>query len=295
MTDSVTYESAPETLSLYARAVLPSLPLLGSLPGLRKQPKDGLPDLEIRRTGVRTDTDHLAAYARLTGHALADRLPGLYPHLAAFGPQLVLLTDRRFPFAALGLVHVENTVVQHRPLGVDETYDLVVRPQGLRPHRSGRLVDLVSSATVHGEPVWEETTTVLSRGGGDRATPDDSPLAGVDPPPGAVRWLVPGDIGRAFAAVSGDRNPIHLSRVTARAFGFPRAIAHGMWTAARALAAVESRLPDAYRYEVAFRKPLLLPAEVRFGTASVAGGTRLLGVTASAGDRVHLVGRITPA
>ncbi len=295
MTDSATYGSAPATLPLYARAVLSSLPVVGSLPGLRRQPGGGLPDLEIRRTGVRTDTDHLAAYSRLTGHALADRLPGLYPHLAAFGPQLALLTDRRFPYAALGLVHLANTVVQHRPLGVHETYDLVVRPEGPRPHRSGRLVDLVTAVTVDGEPVWEETTTVLSRGRGDRAAPDGSPLAGVEPPPGVARWQVPGDVGRRFAAVSGDRNPIHLSRLGARAFGFPRAIAHGMWTAARALAAVEARLPDAYRYEVAFRKPLLLPAEVGFGTASDGDGSRLLGVTSVDGDRTHLVGRITPA
>ncbi len=291
-----TYESAPAVLPLYARAVLPALPLLGSLPGLRKDTADDLPDLEVSRVGVRTDTEHLAGYARLTGHALSDRLPGLYPHLAAFAPQLAVLTDRRFPFAALGLVHLENSVRQHRPLHVGETYDLVVRPARLRAHRSGRLVDLDTTVTVGAETVWEETTTVLARGGGDRDTADTSPLAGVAAPVGDARWRVPADIGRAFAAVSGDRNPIHLTGLTAKAFGFPRAIAHGMWTAARALAAVESTLPGAYRYDVAFRKPVLLPAEVRFGSEvdAGAGGGRLVGVVSADASRQHLVGRITP-
>ncbi len=250
--------------------------------------------MEVRRVGVRTNTDHLAAYARLTGHRLQDLLPGLYPHLAAFAPQLALITDRRFGFAAMGLVHVQHALVQHRPLSIGETYDLAVRPAGTRPHRSGRLVDLLTDVSVQGETVWEETMTLLARGGGDPDATDPSPLAGVDAPIGATRWWVPADVGRAYAAVSGDRNPIHLSRVTARAFGFPRAIAHGMWTAARALAALEQGLPPAYRYDVAFRKPVLLPAEVRLGSATAPDGGRLLGVVSADAGRQHLVGRVQP-
>src|SRR5213076_2448555 len=82
--------------------------------------------------------------------------------------------------------------------------------------------------------------------------------------PNAV-WKLPGDIGRRYAAVSGDRNPIHLHPLSARLFGFPRAIAHGMWTKARALAAQEAELPDAYTTSVRFRKPILLPSRVEFG------------------------------
>ncbi len=296
MTRTRTLDPSASTLPLFARAVLPSLPLVGGLPGLRKNhgaASGGLPDLELLRVGVTTDTEHLAAYARLTGHALSDRLPGLYPHLAAFAPHLSLLADRRFPFAALGLVQLGNSVTQVRPLTADETYDLVVRARHLRPHRSGHLVDLVTLATVDGETVWEETTTLLARGPGDRETPDDAPLAGVDAPVGDARWAVPGDLGRAFAGVSGDRNPIHLTSLSARAFGFTRAIAHGMWTAARALAAVESTLPAAYRYDVAFRRPVLLPSEVRFGSREDADGGRLLGVVSSDGTSTHLVGRVT--
>lgn len=290
MTDVQTYHAAPPVGSLYARAMLGSLPR----PPGRDAPSLGLPDVEVRRLGVRTDADHLAAYTRLTGHRLGNQLPGLYPHLAAFAPQLALITDRRFGFAAMGLVHVQHALVQHRPLTIGDVYDLAVRPAGLRPHRSGRLVDLHTEVCVHGETVWEETMTLLARGDGDPDATDASPLAAVDAPIGQTRWRVPADVGRAFAGVSGDRNPIHLSRLTARAFGFPRAIAHGMWTAARALAGVESTLPAAYRYDVAFRRPVLLPAEVRFGTSATTGGGRLLGVVSADRRRQHLVGRVGP-
>ncbi|MDQ3104865.1 MAG: hypothetical protein M3Q87_06540 [Actinomycetota bacterium] len=273
---------------LYARALRRPLPGTGSRGG-----SESLPDLVVRRAGVRTDVDHLAACARLTGHVLADRLPGLYPHLAAFGPQLQLVCDRRFPFPPLGLVHLSNTVVQHRPLLVSDTYDLEVRVGRLRAHRVGRLVDLETTATVDGQVVWEQTTTALTRGGGgDLQVSETSTLAGVDAPVGQTRWRVPADVGRAFARVSGDVNPIHLSRLTARLFGFPRAIAHGMWTAARALAAVERELPGAYRYDVAFRKPVLLPATVRLGAAPAPGGGLLLGVVSADASRTHLVARL---
>ncbi len=280
------------TLPLYARAVLPSLPLVGALPGVRKASGD-VPDLELRRAGVRVDREHLAAYSRLTGHRLGDRLPGLYPHLPAFVLQLRLLVDRRFPFAPLGLVHVANRVSAHRPVDAAEPLDIVCRPARVRPHRRGRLVDLDTTVTVSGETVWDETTTVLARGGGDPDASDDSPLAGVEAPVGDVRWDLPGNLGRAYAAVSGDRNPIHLSALSAKAFGFPRAIAHGMWTAARALSSVEGRLPEAYRYDVAFRRPVLLPGRVRLGTAVDADGACTLGVVSRDGDRTHLVGRVT--
>ena len=281
------------TLPLYARAVLPSLPLVGSLPGLRKATGD-LPDLELRRDGVRVDRDHLASYARLTGHRLSDTLPGLYPHVPAFALHLRLLVDQRFPFAPLGLVHVDNRVTVHRPVGAGEVLDIGCRPARLRPHRRGRLVDVDTTVTVQGEPVWEETTTLLSRGGGDPGATDDSPLAGVEAPVGDNHWDLPAGLGRAYAGVSGDHNPIHLSAVTAKAFGFPRAIAHGMWTAARALSSVEGRLRGAYRYDVGFRRPVLLPGRVRAGAHVGADGSLTLGVVSEDGGRTHLVGRVEP-
>ena len=54
-----------------------------------------------------------------------------------------------------------------------------------------------------------------------------------------TRWKAPADIGRQYAKVSGDYNPIHLSAVSAKLFGFPTAIAHGLWNKARTLAALE--------------------------------------------------------
>ncbi len=284
--------AGPSTPALLARAALPAVPVLRRLPGVRHTGRQ-LPDLVLTRRGVGIERAHLSRYAAVCGFALTDVLPATYPHVLAFGLQLALLTDPEFPFAPLGLVHLDNTITVHRPIAADEVLDLAVHPTALRPHRKGRLVDLVSTAHVGDELVWEETTTLLARGGGDASGTTGNSLRGLEAPTGPVTWRLPGDLGRRYAAVSGDYNPIHVSGLSAKALGFSRAIAHGMWTKARCLAALQGRLPDAYAVQVAFGKPILLPGTVTFGTGRDADASTRIGVTSPSGN--HLVGRVTPS
>ncbi len=103
---------------------------------------------------------------------------------------------------------------------------------------------------------------------------------------------VPDDIGRRYGAVSGDRNPIHLHKLSAKAFGFPSAIAHGMWLKARTLATLEGRLPDAYTVEVAFKLPVLLPSSVAI-SGEHAGDEWTLDVRDARSGKPHLAGTVT--
>ena len=118
-----------------------------------------------------------------------------------------------------------------------------------------------------GERVWEGRSTYLRRGRSAADAQGAAPAGGAGapdvpggPPAGLLR--VPEDLGRRYAAVSGDVNPIHLHALTARTMGFPRAIAHGMWTAARTLAALGPRADGPSSSSVWFRKPVLLPSTV---------------------------------
>ncbi|MGK5682559.1 MaoC/PaaZ C-terminal domain-containing protein [Actinoplanes sp. URMC 104] len=243
-----------------------------------------LPEVELRQRGVGVDREHLAAYDRVCGFRLSDRLPPTYPHVLAFPLAMHLLTAPGFPLPAIGLVHVANRITVHAPLTADLRLDLSVRAVDLRPHDRGRQVDVVTTASVDGEPVWTSVSTYLSREGrGEhRARPDSPP-----PPAASAVWRVPARVGADYAAVSGDRNPIHTSRLGARLFGFARPIAHGMWSKARCLAAFEGRLPDRCTVDVRFRQPILLPATVSF--ASGDGEFQLYG------RRPHLAGHVTPA
>jgi acyl dehydratase len=220
---------------------------------------DTMPDDVLERS-VTIDPVALAKYAHVCGFTLRDELPPTYPHVLAFGMQMELLA--RAPFSAIGVVHIANTIVQHRPLRLGEELALSVRISELRPHRRGRAFDFVSEARVDGELVWEDVSTNLKRGERDDSLPREPEF---ELPPVTAEWRLRDDLGRRYAAVSGDHNPIHLHGWAAKPFGFERAIVHGMWTKARCLAAL--RLPDAFTAEVRFKQPILLPGTVTFGEA----------------------------
>jgi len=247
-----------------------------------------LPEQELTRA-AEVDREHLAAYDRVCGFRLRDELPATYPHVLAFPLAMELLTGP-FPFSPLGLVHVGNRIEQLRPLRAEERLDLRVRASDLRPHDRGTQFDLLAEATIGGAVVWRDRSTYLHRhvtspGGRRLRRPDgETPYPRV----ASALWHVPGDIGRRYARVSGDANPIHLHPLPAKALGQPGAIAHGMWTKARCLAALEGALPDAYTVEVRFKLPLRIPGRAAFSVS----GDRFAVHDARTG-RPHLEGTLS--
>ena len=258
--------SPPNILPLYARAALPLLPGASRLPFV---PGGGgeIPDVRLELDGVVADSTAVAAYARVCGFTLRDSLPPTYPHVLAFPLHMALMSEGAFPFGAVGLVHIANRITQYRRLGTREELSLRVQATKVAKHPKGRSFDVVTEARVGRQIAWESTSTFLRRGKGDPGAASGEAFPVVDEEvPASAEWILPGDIGRRYAAVSGDRNPIHMHSLTAKPLGFPAAIAHGMWTKARALAALDARLPDAFAVDVRFRRPILLPAKVEFAT-----------------------------
>lgn len=287
-----TIEGTPSALPTMLKAALPALPGVNLIPGIRKSGGD-LPDLRLTRPGVSIDPDHVAAYAEVCGFAPSEALPLTYPHMLAFGLHMGIMTDGSFPYPAIGTVHLRNAITQRRPIAPVEVLDITATAANLRPHAKGKVFDLVTAITSDGEPVWEATSTYLRVGRGDReAAAEGAPFDVV--PGNGVEWRLPGNLGRRYAAVSGDHNPIHLYPLTAKAFGFPRQIAHGMWSKARCVAAIANRLPDAVTVEVEFKKPILLPGTVAFGSRLVDDGPHRgidFSLTNPESGAPHLVGR----
>jgi acyl dehydratase len=140
--------------------------------------------------------------------------------------------------------------------------------------------------------VWRGRSTYLKPGkdGSSGSSPqraDEAP-AGLEV---SADWEVPGDIGRRYAPVSGDRNPIHLHSLLARPFGFPTAIAHGMWMKARCLAAFEGWVPETFAIEADFKSPLRIPGRARLWSARRDGGWSFR-LASPDGERAHVLGSI---
>lgn len=283
---------APSLLALFGRASAALIPGASALPFIGGGGGD-VPARVLTLADVAIARPRLAEYERVCGFALRDELPATYPHMLAFPLHLALITAGDFPLPAIGLVHIANRIIVHRPLDACERLSLRVWATAIEPHARGRQFAIHTEARVGDELVWEESCTNLHRegrpAGGDRQpTPQTPPL------PATARWRLPGDLGRRYGAVSGDLNPIHVHPLTARLFGFPRAIAHGMWTQARCLAALGPRAAGsrAYAVEVAFKRPILLPATVVFAEARD-GDAVVFAVRDAERDTPHLEGRVS--
>jgi hypothetical protein len=264
-----------------------------------------LPDTVLTDDGVEVDRAHLAEYARVCGFTLTDALPVTYPHLLAFKLQVELMAGRSYPLPLPGLVHIANSITVHRRIDASEKLDVRVHAERFTSHPKGAKVDLVGRISSGSEEVWSGRSTYLARGakapgsdsnGADATGVDgdgQEPLGagGALAGPAAAIWHVEAGTGRRYASVSGDVNPIHLHPLTAKAFGFPRAIAHGMWTAAHALAALDGRLPHAMTYDVAFGRPVLLPSTVELRTHAEDSGWQL---EVRSHERSHLTGTVKP-
>ncbi|MFI7088021.1 MaoC/PaaZ C-terminal domain-containing protein [Streptomyces anulatus] len=285
------------------------------------RPDATLPPDRLTRPAAPVAPGPLAAYGRICGFTESGPLPLTYPHVLAFPLTMRLMTGHAFPLPVLGLVHTWIEITPHRAVASAEPLELTVYAQQLTPHRRGTEVTMATEARVGGELVWESRSGYLSRhrqatpdgtapdgampDGAtpdgttpDRATPERAtgargagPVTAVPPAAGGLparaEWQLPGDLGRRYGAVSGDRNPIHLHPLTARLFGFPRAIAHGMWTVARCLA--EAGDPSSIRsVRTGFRAPVLLPATVTYAADATGNAFELRG----AKGRVHLVGTV---
>jgi len=277
-------DSAPNLGQLYAKAAVTAWGRGGALP-----------DTHLARNGVSVDPAHLVDYTRVCRLPLTDVLPATYPHMLTFPLQMALMSDRSFPLALPGLVHVRNRIEVLRPIGADALLDLEVWAENFAQHRSGAAVDLRATVSAGGEEVWRSTSTYLARGA---KAPEGSPEADIEVAVGDLQrtvatWRIPDDAGRRYAKVSGDVNPIHLSGLTAKAFGFKRAIAHGMWVKARVLGALAGRLPDELSLDVSFRKPLFLPSTVTLATAQADGGWDVA-VRNAKSDTEHVIGTLRP-
>ncbi|MFJ8463216.1 MaoC family dehydratase [Streptomyces swartbergensis] len=288
MADAAHVLTGPPSLApLLARGALLS-------PFKRPAPDAQFPRTRLVLPGLRVDLARLAAYERVCGFPTGDdALPLTYPHVLGFPLAMRLMSGRDFPLPLLGLVHTSITITRHRAMPATGSYELTLCVEGLAPHRRGTQAAVVTEVREGGDVVWESRSTYLARhrtrrpAEASREEPAEAPREEVRKPlPAVAEWRLAEDVGRRYAAASGDRNPIHLHPLTARLFGFPRAIAHGMWTVARCLAAHGT--PDSCHVRAQFRAPVLLPGTVTY--AAEDGRFELRGRE----DRIHVTGDVYP-
>jgi acyl dehydratase len=276
--------------------VLDQLPNMPSLLGRAAfksgyyQLGDVLPALSTEINHLRIREHDLRAYRALCDFTNNSVLPATYLHMLSFPLSLNLLIQQDFPMKAMGQVHLRNQISVLEEFDLRASISMKATIGNSELTSRGVEWDIDVSAVVDNQLVWSSTSTYLNRcKTGVPAVRQKEIL----PQGNSQDWTVDADIGRRYAKVSADYNPIHLSDITAKLFGFKQAIAHGMWSKARCLAALEEKLPNSgYSVDVAFHRPLFLPAEVVFNSAVNKQGESFSLQNKSSGV-IHLLGQIS--
>ncbi len=261
-----------------------------------------LPAARHHVTGVLPDLVKMTEYQALLGETKLDVAPAGYIHALAFPAAMSVMGRDDFPLSLLGMVHLRNRVEYRHPVYYGDLLDVLAWAEGLTGHRAGTQVDVVTEVRHAGndDVAWRGVSTYLAKGvflpGVDKpqvAGPREEFRA---PLPTAL-WRLGSETGREYAAISGDFNPIHLSSISARALGMRRSIAHGMYTASRALAEVGAQKGYSFAWDVKFEAPVFLPARVCLNIADSTdshgtwGRSDFVGWSPSSGRR-HFAGRV---
>jgi acyl dehydratase len=268
---------------------------LGALLSSTKRPGviKTLPKVTYVRPSVVLDADHVAAYTRVCGLQSAQGVPLIYPQLLTFPLAMAFFGSEHCPWPALGTVHLANRIHQHLRMQAGDDLRVEMRTGELLAHEKGQVFHLEMAILRDDVLVWEATQTLLRLG---VKTPSGkafvSSLAADVPLSRQSDFVAPANTGRRYAKVTGDFNPIHLAAPSAKLFGFRQAIAHGLWTTARALAPLVPDAPLAQaELDVEFKTPLFLPASASLWSARKPQGA-LFEVRNAKGDKPHVRGRL---
>ena len=295
MHNGLTMTSSPISLQFKARprnATPLVCSLLGGRPRQAPVSEQGV-RFEARWMAAQADPQRLALYRALCGLRDTGNLPPLYLHAMAMPLHLAVMSHARFPMRIPGLVHLSNSMQCLRPIGAGEVLDMQCQMDGIQSSERGQTFTLHTQLSRAGHVAWSESSTFVAPL--PRSGPRPAPVTDVDWGPPMAQWLVPADAGRRFAPAAGDWNPIHISALSARLFGYPRAIAHGMFSAARCVAVLQAEHPthDPVQIDLRFKRPLLIPGEVALHRLHEADQTRFVLKVQPSGEP-HVEGTLRP-
>jgi acyl dehydratase len=264
----------------YASAVL-SILKKQMTQGGRVRVKGGCyPSLVVSAPEISLNPSHIQQYKDVCGYRNNAGIPLMYPAMLCSTLQMKLMTMEEFPFPLLGLVHLANSIEQFEIIDPSQKVRIEISlDENIIHHEKGYCCNISGKifSVDKGNLLWKTGITLLCR-----AKPE-TPLGAVlyesqikqsdvEDTQEIERWTLSSGLGRDYAAVSGDYNPIHLSAPSAYLFGFRSgAIIHGMWTKARSLATLmppieelqklngDPSLPIASAY-TEFKTPLFIPS-----------------------------------
>lgn len=198
--------------------------------------EEGLPNFRATWSGARAEQDRVERYCAACSLDYDGHYPLLYPHILTSAIHLDMMSKPLFPLSPMGAVHSRNHIIQHAPIPVDAALEITCELTTTRILKQGVEFEVTTTLELDGARVWESVSAYLVRGKKFGEPVEGSPLAELPPLDKDLEehtWPVPKDMGWRYAKITGDFNPIHISKILAKFMGFNRDLIHGMWSAAR--------------------------------------------------------------
>lgn len=239
-------QQIPTTIPLLAKAIL------------KRGETAELPEKSIHIKDFYFDKSKLASYNGFCGFAETS-LPLSYLFVATQPVQLMLLTQPDVPVKPLGMIHLGVEFELYQPMSVETRYDFCLSVGEQQHTIKGLEFELIGEFRHGDDLVARYVSRCLLKVSGPRkrGRPAREPKIAYEWKPVTPLNLVEND-ARRYAKLSGDYNPIHLHRLTAKPFGFEAPIAHGMYMVAKMLASVNEPVTKA---KFTFQRPVLMPCQ----------------------------------
>ncbi len=260
-------------------------------------PNRDLPRFQATWSGARADAAKVEAYCAACSLEYDGHYPILYPHILTSAIHLDMMSKPAFPLSPMGAVHARNHIIQHAPIPVEATLEVTCELTTTRVLKQGVEFEVTTVLETEGVRCWESISAYLVRGkkygdpgeGSERAElPEVAEAAQED------SWPVPKDMGWRYAKITGDFNPIHVSRVLARVMGFQRDLIHGMWSAARCVGHTpEVSPPYPVQLDLVFKGPVYMESTATMKATGQDGGT-LFELYCDDNPRPCIRGQVTP-
>lgn len=269
----------PSLITLYSKALAKQLKRQPNTGSTLNHQQNKLQTLFYHLPSQALSTNRIERYASVCGFSARQSVPATYLHNIAFKLHMTVMTHREWPLPVMGTVHRQNQIEQYGDIDFNRDIFFTCTASAISESEKMFHFSFEVLASQNNELKWQDTSHFV------RVKPSASPAGSntkgitkhndVEAPSRPVFQTyqsidVAKDIGRRYSLVSGDANPIHLTPLTAKLFGFKQPIAHGMWAQAHCAALLDHQTQGALnRFNIEFKRPIFLPAQLTLGHSQI--------------------------
>ena len=227
--DSV-YPTSLQMTVLFLKLFLAPLLKGSAWKKLVRQDKPELPTEQLNRmVKFSPDSKHLQKFVKVCHlEEKIDEVPFIYPATVFIYPTVCIMGSMAYPFPAIGSVHVYNTTTLFRKLHANESFRCAIEPsKSIVSAKKGSEIEFLSTMIDDkNETVWTNSSIFIvlhsqrkNISDGGKSWPDvaDADLELLK----EEEWKLSANASVEYANVSKDFNPIHMSSIAAKLFGFP--------------------------------------------------------------------------